>query len=473
MRRARALTPRCRRGAMILAVTLFAFALCFAQDPSEEADPIKLFELGQNAHAARDYARALQLYDQALALRPEFPEAEFQKAMALLALKRTDEALSAFARVVDLRPQWAFAYASFGAALSTLAGREKEAETALRRALELEPQNGAALMALARLRYRLGAVAEARQLAQRATALPEAKASDWRERALIERASGDLQAALASLNRALAIAPDDPAIRLDRAQLLLALGEPNRAREDLRIAEAHLQDDAALLTIARLWSRVGERERARNALAKLSEAAQQDPEAIILRADLATGELDASTRAALERALARDPQNAALLAHLGEAYRRIDPERALEYFRRAVQLAPQNSDYAAGYGAALVQARRFAEAATVLQRVLALDPNNYAAHANLATAFDELRLYERALAEYEWIRRARPDLAIADYFIGRTLDLLGRYEEALAAYERFLARADREKNSLEIERVNLRLPRLREQIKRSDGKRRG
>lgn len=474
MRRSCASTPRRRRGALILAVTLLAFTLSYAQDPSEETDPIKLFELGQNAHAARDYAKAIQLYDRALALRPEFPEAEFQKAMALLSSNRVDEAVRAFTRAVNLRPQWAFAYASFGAALAAIEGHEKEAEPILRRALELEPQNGTALMALARLRYRAGAFAEARQFAQRATSLREAKASDWRERAIIERASGDLQAALASLDRAIAIAPDDPAAYLARAQLRLDLGDKSRARDDLRVAEAHLQaDDASLLALVKLWLRAGERERAQNAFAKLSEAAQQTPEAVILRADLADGELDSSTRAALEQALAQDQQNVALLARLGEAYRRIDPERALDYFRRAVQLAPQESDYAVGYGAALVQARRFAEAATILQRALAIDPNNYAAHANLATAFDELKLYERALAEYEWIRRARPDLAITDYFIGRTLDLLGRYEEALAAYERFLARADREKNSLEIERVNLRLPKLREQIKRGDGKRRG
>ena len=53
----------------------------------------------------------------------------------------------------------------------------------------------------------------------------------------------------------------------------------------------------------------------------------------------------------------------------------------------------------------------------------------------------------------------------------RLLSELGAeaYEEALAEYETFLARADTGVNQLEIEKVNLRLPLLRSQIKRGEG----
>ena len=118
------------------------------------------------------------------------------------------------------------------------------------------------------------------------------------------------------------------------------------------------------------------------------------------------------------------------------------------------------------FAAALVQLRRFADAVTILRRVVAADPDNYAAHANLATALDELKLYEEALAEYKWIARARPDIAVTHFLIARVYDLLGEYKLALEAYETFLARADRAVNQLEIEKVNLRLPSLRDQIRR-------
>ncbi len=71
--------------------------------------------------------------------------------------------------------------------------------------------------------------------------------------------------------------------------------------------------------------------------------------------------------------------------------------------------------------------------------------------------------------EYKWIGRARPGLAIVQFFIGTAHDRLGEYDEALAAYEAFLAAADPTVNRLEMEKVNLRLPTLRNQIKRGEG----
>lgn len=437
------------------------------QEPtSAEDDPIKLFERGQDAHARGDYGHAIALYDAALKLRPEFPEAEFQKAMALLASKRLAEAKAAFARATELRPDWAFAYAAFGAALATTG--DAEAEKILRHALALEPRNRQATVALARLREQAGDRAEALRLAKQATALSDATAADWHQRALLELASGDQRAALASLDRALALDADDVRARLARARLLIELREMERAIGDLQLVKP--ADEASKIELATLWARAGRRAEALRWLDALSETTKQRPDVIALRAQLAD-EISAGERAALEQALSRDPRNSALLAQLGEAYRRSDPAKSLDYYRRAAELEPHNVAYVVGYGAALVQARRFTEAVAVLRGALAADPANYAAHANLAAALDELKLYDQALVEYDWIRRVRPDLVITDYFIGRALDLLGRYEEALAAYERFLNRADEKRNALEVERVKLRLPKLREQIERHGKKR--
>ena len=64
----------------------------------------------------------------------------------------------------------------------------------------------------------------------------------------------------------------------------------------------------------------------------------------------------------------------------------------------------------------------------------------------------------------------KAEFAAAYFFIATAHDYLGEYSEALASYEGFLARADRERDRMEIEKVNLRLPSLRAQIKRGEGK---
>src|SRR5829696_6357005 len=56
------------------------------------ADPIRLFERGQSAHARGDLEKAIGYYEQAIKVRPEFPEARFQMGNALASLGRLAEA---------------------------------------------------------------------------------------------------------------------------------------------------------------------------------------------------------------------------------------------------------------------------------------------------------------------------------------------------------------------------------------------
>src|SRR6185295_8110592 len=70
----------------------------------------------------------------------------------------------------------------------------------------------------------------------------------------------------------------------------------------------------------------------------------------------------ATSQKALETLLGKNPGNAMLLAKLGASYRKADPNRSLDFYRRALEVEPNSVDYATGYSSALVQARRFAEA---------------------------------------------------------------------------------------------------------------
>jgi len=174
-------------------------------------------------------------------------------------------------------------------------------------------------------------------------------------------------------------------------------------------------------------------------------------------------------RPALEKLIEKNPRNAMLLARLGASFRKENPGRSLELYRKASELQPSAPEYAVGYAAALVQARRFVEAVGILQKVIKLSPQNYSAHANLATALYESKQYPGAVTEFEWLLANKPDAVVAHYFIATSHDYLGEYPEALASYEKFLAKADAKTNQLEIEKVNLRLPTLRRQIQLGEG----
>jgi protein O-GlcNAc transferase len=465
-------------------VFAFVFALALACAPGlraqetdefgdTAADPVKLFNRAQEAHAKKDYERALELYEEALQLRPDFPEAEFQKAAALVALKRVPEAEKSYRRAIELRPTWALPPASLGLLLVRTPGREREAEPLLRRALELDAKNLTATVALAELRTRAGDAAESVTLWRRAAELKPGDASLWVSLAHAETAGAkDGAAALKSYGRAIEAEPSNVEARLGRADLLVITGEKERALEDLRALEAQSKSDWSLaVLVANLFGLAGHKEEARRIYDSLPEVTKASLEGKTLLAALtdAPCEDTPETRASLERLVASDPKNAAALACLGLLTRTTDPEHSADYYRRAAEAEPRNADHAVGYAAALVQLRRFPEAAAILRRVIEFVPDKYEAHANLAAALYEMKLYNEAVVEYKWVSRARPELPVVHFFIAIAHDRLGDYEAALAEYETFLAQADARVNQLEIEKVNLRLPSLRNQIKRGEG----
>ncbi|HZH89082.1 MAG TPA: tetratricopeptide repeat protein [Pyrinomonadaceae bacterium] len=377
-----------------------------------EADPAKIFNRAQDAHASGDLARAVALYAEAIKVRPEFPEAEYQKGVAHVALKQLPEAEKSLRRAAELRREWSLPQTALGLLLAR-AGDDAKAVPFLSRAVELDPKDVNALAALASLRLRAGAKEEAVKLIRRATADTNAPAALWATRARIERIAGDESAAAASVERALQLDPGNIAAVEERTELAANTDDYERAITDV---------EAAL---------------------------KAAPGSVQLRERLANYH-----------------------ARAGEKYRIDDPAKSLTHYRRAAELAPTSVNYATGYASALVQARRFAEAAALLRRILASAPDNYAAHANLATALDGLKQYPEALVEYQWLNRARPELPVTYFLLARAYDLTGEYELALSAYETFLAKADAAQNNLEMEKVNLRLPNLRKQIKNGQGAKR-
>ena len=458
-------------------------ALCFnaARAQTVEAfgddatDPVRLFERGQSAHARGELEKAIAFYEQALKVRPEFPEAEFQRGSALASLGRLPEAEAAFRLAISYKKNWSLPNSALGALLMRQS-RDQDAEQQFRQALTIDNKDSIALRMLSELRLRAGDPKEALDLAKRATAIPEAPASAWIGLASAERANGNKAAAKEALDQILGDEPENVAALMERADLLLDEKNFETAIIDLqRAAKVKPTDKVVMSRLAYALQQAGKAEEAL-AVAKAAGLEVQHstatgdgvvgtPEEI----ESANSSDPAVARKALEKLLEKNPRSAMLLASLGASYRTDDPARSLDFYRKASEIKPDAPEYALGYGAALVQARRFADAAYILQQVVRLAPDNYVARANLATALYESKRYQEAIPQYRWIITAKPDVAIVHYFIATSHDYLGEYPDALASYEMFLSAADAKSNQLEIDKVKLRLPRLKKQIQLGEG----
>jgi tetratricopeptide (TPR) repeat protein len=440
------------------------------------SDPTKLFERGQNAHARGDLERALEFYEEAIKVKPEFPEAEFQRGSALMSLKRFNEAEAAFRRAIELKSNWAMPKVNLGVLLVRL-HRDTEAEPVLRQALMLDGQNELALRVLSDLRLRSKDPKEALELSTKASTLKDATNSSRLVKAMAERALGMKKEAAATLESVLATEPQNVAALLERGELHLENNAYADAVNDFLAAHRLEPTDKAIASrLASAYERDGKPDEARKiaesaGLITSSEASGDGIKVIGTPEEIkaANSEDSAESKKSLEALLVKNPRNAMLLARLGAASRTDNPAQSLEYYRRAAEFEPKNPDYAVGYASALVQARRFEDASKLLRSVIAIAPEHYAAHANLATALYEQKSFAEALSEYDWILKKKPDVVVAYYFIATAHDNLGEYPEALTAYEAFIARAEPQKNQLEIEKVKLRLPLLRRQIQLGQG----
>ena len=193
---------------------------------------------------------------------------------------------------------------------------------------------------------------------------------EWR------RLTGDLPGARQDLERAIALAPDDPAALTALAATEAALGDP--------LARAHY-DRARALDPSYAPAALGRGQ-------------------LLLR----TGEARAAM-GDLEAALA-GPDSAAAHDALGVALALVgEREASWIHLERAVTLAPTRPLYQLHRGLALAEAGRPAEAESAFRRALALDPGYHRARLGLAVLYRDRGERARARAEVDTVLALAPD----------------------------------------------------------------
>lgn len=448
----------------IFVAAIFAGVSVAQTDPVDPQDAVALFNQGQDAHEKGNLRAAIELYQKALKLFPEFPEAEYQSGNAYLALKQTQEAERSFRRAVELRPDWSLAMTSLGSLLVDQ-GKFADAERFLVKAIELDAQNYPAFAALAEIRLKTNAAPAVLQdlLAKLEPLTNKANptSSLWAARAALENALGKAGAAKSSLAKAVQLDPRNKYALAETANIALKEGDVIRASEAAASLEklAPEATETKLLRV-RLLAFEGKTS---DALKILDSLGSSTPGVTALRSSIVASGSDSAPE--LEELLKDEAKNAVVLGRLCALYRVAAPMKALDFCKRAAEVEPNNINHAVGFGAALVQAGQYDQAIALLRKLVAIAPDNSTAHANLATALFQLKRYSEAKVEYQWLAGRQPDLAIAYYFLGITHDQLAEYMDAMANYQQFLRVADPAKSQLEIDKVNLRLPILQKQFK--------
>ncbi len=458
-----------------------------AEDGSKQA--AALFEAGQSAHQKGELEKAVELYGKALERDSSLWQAEFQRGAAYYSLNRLDAAknsmlavikqLTEFGDTPEARQVSSRVYLLLGE-ITLAENNTVESEKSFRRALELNPKAARAHSGLAEIMLGAGKHAEAIAEAKAAIEAGEDRAGVFALLGEAQTLGGKLEDAMASFNEALKREPRNAVAIRRRAELHLARKDLKAAIEDLRAAIEIEPGISSRLRLALALTAAKQYDEAVSLYQKilLDEPSNNEARTALAAVMIESGK-GAEAVAQLESLIKTEPNRADLRAQLAELYLPSQPEKALEQYQTAAKLESSLPQHQIGVASALVKLRRFQEAVAVSRQALALNPKEdlaYFAHTNLATALFELDDFPNAAREFVWIfdhQRKRGDqkrTAITLYFLGICFDKLADYEQALKAYEQFMALASAD-NQLEIDKVKLRLPTLRNQIKEGKGKR--
>lgn len=176
----------------------------------------------------RRYQEALDACNQALRLDPSNAFAYIEKGHILNRLRRIEEAMAACNEALRLDSYSTYAYSTKGSVLVSL-GRFQEALAACDHALRLDPNNGDAHSVAGGALICLERHQEAVRAIERALQLDPGDASSYCNRGQVLWKFGRLREAITAYDQALRLDPDFFVAYMCRAAVYLGLGFPNAA----------------------------------------------------------------------------------------------------------------------------------------------------------------------------------------------------------------------------------------------------
>jgi protein O-GlcNAc transferase len=253
--------------------------------------------------------------------------------------------------------------------------------------------------------HRSGQISEAERLYRDVLAADPRDFAALHLLGVIHAQQGRNEDALAEIDAALLLKPDDADAQLNRANVLKVMGR----------ADAALAGYARALELKPDWPQgLNNRGTVLRDLGRYQDA------------------LDA-----YDRALAVAPDYAEALNNRGIVLQDLKrPAEALEAYDQALWRVPNFAAAFNNRGSVLLEMRRFNDALSCFDQALALRPGDIEVINNRGNALQGLARYDEALTAYDRVLALNPDHVSALNNRGSALQQMKRYEEALASFDK-------------------------------------
>jgi tetratricopeptide (TPR) repeat protein len=370
-----------------------------------------LYAEATRAYQAKDFDRAIPLYERVIALQPDHAEAYYKRGNALKDRGQPAAALASYEEAIERKPDFAYAWCNRGVVQQSLALYDA-ALASYDQAIVLDPADalvhanrGSLLQAISRWEAALASY-------DRALALNPHLFQTWFQRGNVLKELQQLAAALASYHEAVKLKPNFTEAHYNRGVLLERTQQPRAALASY---------DQAIALYPEFHQAHFNRAGVLKGLKEPEAALAGYDRAIAVRADYAEAY---SNRGVVLQELGR---REAALASYDRAIA-IQPDHAEGYFNRGTLFRAQMQ-----WDAALAN----------YDQAIALKPDYAAAHCERAGVLMELKQVDLALSSYNRALAIQPDFAEAQYNRALALLLSGDYENGWLSYEWRWKNADR------------------------------
>jgi len=266
---------------------------------------------GVELYSQGKYDQAIEAYDQAISINPQYAEAWNNKGLALRALGEYDEAIKAYDQAISINPQIAEAWSNKGVAFYNQ-GKYNEAIKAYDQAISINPQHAGTWSNKGNAFSGLGKYDEAIEACDQAIDINPQYADAWYNKGVALRALGKYDEAIKAYDQAISINPQDAEAWNNKGLALRALGKYDEA------IEACDQAISINPKLAEAWSNKGN---ALSALGKYDEAIK-----------------------AYDQAISINPQFAEAWYNKGAALRALGKyDEAIKAYDQAISINPQDA----------------------------------------------------------------------------------------------------------------------------------
>jgi tetratricopeptide (TPR) repeat protein len=210
-------------------LALFAISLCLIA-PILAEDSLSLVKKGDSLIEAGDYQGALDAYDQAIALTPDYFNAWIGKAYAQTRQGNYSAAIESYEAALAIQPNSTFAWRSYGYVLGQ-AGQNQEALAAFETAIQIDPRDSSAWVNKGLTLSVMGRFNESIQAYQEAIRISPSDFYAWFSLGVSWNALGNYDEALSAFDSALAIDPRSSTAWNQKGLVLSKMGRYQEAIE--------------------------------------------------------------------------------------------------------------------------------------------------------------------------------------------------------------------------------------------------